>query len=326
GHGNGSFASQTRYLAGIAPISVAVDDFNKDTCLDIVVGNRDSNDVSVRLGHGNGSFADETRYSVGYVPQSVAIGDFNNDSLLDIVVVNYGINDVSVLLQYNRVGLTYKVSYASGGASSLQCIVIDDFNSDNNLDMILANHGTNNIGVIIGYGNGSFEKQMMLSTGSNSHPTSIALGDFNGDSLVDIAVANYGTKEVAMMLGNGNETFTSQTSRGKSFDSHPLAITSGDLDNDKRSEIAIVYDDSDNVNIFVAYNHGSFTKETKYSVGSGAFSIAARDFNNDTRLDIVVANRYSNDLSVRLGHGNGSFASQTRYLAGIAPISVAVDD
>ncbi|CAF4071922.1 unnamed protein product, partial [Rotaria sordida] len=245
-HGNGSFASQTRYLAGATPISVAVGDFNKDTGLDIVVANRDSNDVSVLLGHGNGFFANETRYSVGYGPQSVATGDLNSDTLLDIVVVNGNENDVSVLLQYNRGALTYNVAYAAGGGSSIQCIVIDDFNSDTNLDIILSNQGTNNLGVLFGYGNGSFEKEMMLSTGSKSRPVLDALGDFNGDNLVDIAIANYGTKEVVMMLGNENGTFEMQKSHGKSFDSRPLAMISGDLDNDKRSEIAIVYDDNDN--------------------------------------------------------------------------------
>ncbi|CAF5085184.1 unnamed protein product, partial [Rotaria sp. Silwood1] len=70
---------------------------------------------------------------------------------------------------------------------------------------------------------------MMLSTGINSHPTSIAIGDFNGDSVVDIAVASYGTKQVGMILGYGNEAFANQTSEGIGFDLRPLAVASGDL-------------------------------------------------------------------------------------------------
>ncbi|CAF3056648.1 unnamed protein product [Rotaria sp. Silwood2] len=128
------------------------------------------------------------------------------------------------------------MAYASGGGSSLQCIVIGDLNNDANMDIVLANYGTDNVGVLFGYGNGSFKNQMMLITGPNSHPNSITLGDFNGDNLIDIAIVNYGTRQVGMILGNGNGTFGSQSNGGISFDFRSLAVVSGDFNNDKRSE------------------------------------------------------------------------------------------
>ncbi|CAF5142563.1 unnamed protein product, partial [Rotaria sp. Silwood1] len=151
----------------------------------------------------------------------------------------------------------------------------------------------------------------MLSTGTNSHPISIAVGDFNGDRVVDIAVANNGTKHVDMMLGNGKGKFAIQTSYEIDFDSSPLVMASGDFNNDKRSEIAVAYDGRDHVDIFVPYNHGPFENQIRYSAGSHPQSLAIGDVNNDTRLDIVVANRDSNDVSVLLGYGNGSFENQT---------------
>ncbi|CAF3851063.1 unnamed protein product [Rotaria sp. Silwood1] len=243
GYGNGSFENQKRYSVGSWPQSVTIGDVNNDARLDIVVANYYNNDVSVLLGYGNGSFENQKRYSVGSNPQSVAIGDVNNDTRLDIVVANWGSNDVSVLLQYNRGRITYEISLASGGGSSLRCVVIGDLNNDTNLDIILANYGTNNLGVLFGYGNASFENQMMLNTGMNSHPISIAVGEFNGDREVDIAVANHGTKHVDMMLGNGKGIFTIHTSYEIGFDSPPLVIASGDFNNDARSEIRLyIYD------------------------------------------------------------------------------------
>ncbi|CAF4081315.1 unnamed protein product, partial [Rotaria sordida] len=129
----------------------------------------------------------------------------------------------------------------------------------------------------------------------NSHPISIALGDFNGDREVDIAVANHGTKHVDMMLGNGQGKFAIQTSYEIGFDAPPLVMASGDFNNDARSEIAVAYDGRDHVDIFVAYNHGSFENQKRYSVGSSPQSVTIGDVNNDTRLDIVVANGDSND-------------------------------
>ncbi|CAF4938042.1 unnamed protein product, partial [Rotaria sp. Silwood1] len=262
GYGNGSFENQKRYSVGSSPLSVSIGDINNDTRPDIVVANRLSSDVSILLGYGNGSFENQKRYSVGSSPRSVSIGDINNDTRLDIVVANGGSNDVSVLLQYNRGAITYEMSLAPGGGSSLRYVVIGDLNNDTNLDIILANYGTNNIGVLFGYGNGSFENQMMLSTGMNSQPISVAVGDFNGDREVDIAVANHGTKHVDMMLGNGQGKFAIQTSYEIGFDTPPLVMASGDFNNDARSEIAVAYDGRDHVDIFIAYNNGSFETET----------------------------------------------------------------
>ncbi|CAF1535782.1 unnamed protein product [Rotaria sordida] len=224
-----------------------------------------------------------------YGPRSVAVGDFDNDTCLDMVIAHHTVNKITVYLGY-------------------------------------ANYGTNNVGVLLGYGNGSFENQMMLNTGTNSHPISIAVGDFNGDREVDIAVANDGTKHVDMMLGNGQGKFAIQTSYEIGFDTPPLVMASGDFNNDVRSEIAIAYDGRDHVDIFVAYNYGSFETQTRYSVGSGPFSVAIGDVNNDIQLDIVVANRDNNDVSILLGYGNGSFENQTRYVVGSYPSSVAIAD
>ncbi|CAF4293859.1 unnamed protein product, partial [Rotaria sordida] len=65
-----------------------------------------------------------------------------------------------------------------------------------------------------------------------------------------------------MMLGNGQGKFAIQTSYDIAFDSPPLVMASGDFNNDKRSEIAVAYDGRDHVDIFVAYNHGSFETQT----------------------------------------------------------------
>ncbi|CAF4224915.1 unnamed protein product, partial [Rotaria sordida] len=151
---------------------------------------------------------------------------------------------------------------------------------------------------------------MMLSTGVDSHPISIAVGDFNGDRVLDIALANNGTKHADMMLGNGKGKFAIQTSYEIGFDSPPLVMASGDFNNDKRSEIVIANGGSNHVDIFVAHNRGSFENQTRYSAGSWPQSVVVGDFNNDTRLDIVVANWGSNDVSVLLGNGNGSFENQ----------------
>jgi predicted Zn-dependent protease with MMP-like domain len=328
GYGNGSFANQLTLSIATNPTSMAVADFNKDTQLDIVVANGQYN-VGVFLGYGNGSLAQQIMYPTGFTSWVVAVGDFNNDIQLDIVVTNQLDNNVSVLLHYTRGSLRNEISLASGGGSRLRYIAVDDFNNDTILDIVIVNYGTNNVGVLLGYGNGSFRKQTTFSTGSNSHPYSIAIGDYNKDNQLDFAVANSGTKNVNMFLGNGTGMFARQTTYEYDWDLAPLVVAAGDFNHDGQSEIAVTYDDSDDLHILVAYNTGTFTLQVTYlTAGSTPQSVVVADFNNDNCLDIIICNDFDDNVGVFLGYGNGSFANQTTFStgSGSVPVSVAVGD
>ncbi|CAF2033924.1 unnamed protein product, partial [Rotaria magnacalcarata] len=70
-----------------------------------------------------------------------------------------------------------------------QSVAVGDFNNDARLDIVVANNGSNDVSVLLGYGNGSFQNQMTFPTGSE--PQSVAVGDFNNDTQLEIVVANY---------------------------------------------------------------------------------------------------------------------------------------
>ena len=88
---------------------------------------------------------------------------------------------------------------------------VGDFNNDNQLDVAVANWGINTISVILGYGNGTFAEPVSHSTGSGSRPVSIAVGDFNNDTYLDITTANYGANNIGVFLGYGNGGFRNVT-------------------------------------------------------------------------------------------------------------------
>ncbi|CAF2133790.1 unnamed protein product, partial [Rotaria magnacalcarata] len=326
GYGNDSFANEIRFSTGVRPYSIAVDDLNNDTRMDIVVSNVFSNDVSVLLGYGDGSFANQIRFSTGSWPKSVAIGNFNSDNRLDIVVASNGNMSVSILLQYNRGFLKNELSCASGSGSKLRYTAVGGMNDDGQLDIILANYGTNNVGILFGLGNSSFLNQMIFNTGLNSHPSAIAIGDFNDDAQLDFAVTYDGARTADIFLGYGNGTFTRQINDGIYFEYSPIAVASGDLNNDGKTEIIVTYDASDNVNILVSSKNVVLSNKTKLSAGSQSQSIAIGDFNSDSRLDIVIVYHGSADISILLGYGNGSFSNQIRYSTGCFPQSVTVGD
>jgi streptogramin lyase len=81
------------------------------------------------------------------------------------------------------------------------------FNGDGKLDLVVANDGSNNVSILLGNGDGTFRAAVNYGVGSGSAPTSVAVGDFNGDGKLDLAVANELSNNVSILLGNGNGTF-----------------------------------------------------------------------------------------------------------------------
>ena len=101
GKGDGAFQPTVNYYAGLAPVSVAVADFNADGKPDLAVANYGSTNVSVLLGQGDGTFHNAVGFSTGQnpqysPPQSLAVGDFNGDGRPDLAVAAG--NGVVVLL------------------------------------------------------------------------------------------------------------------------------------------------------------------------------------------------------------------------------------
>ncbi|CAM4749889.1 unnamed protein product [Rotaria magnacalcarata] len=217
----------------------------------------------------------------------------------------------------------------SSDASELRYVVVVDMDNDTQLDIIVANYGTNNMGILFGYGNWAFLKQMMISTDSNSHPSCIAIGDFNDDTQLDIAVVNDGTTNTDIFLGfldiisypTGPAPFTvavrdfnndTQLDRAVvngndndmsvllGYGTFPLFLVVADFNNDNQLDIIVANRGSSNVSVLLGYGNGSFANQITYSTGSSPFSIAAGGFNNDNRLDVVVVNSYTNEVNILL--------------------------
>ncbi|CAF4639966.1 unnamed protein product, partial [Rotaria sp. Silwood2] len=199
GYDNGTVASPVKYSTGIdsAPYMIAVGDFDNDHRLDVAIANFGTNSVVVLLRFQNGSFANQTVLSVAPSrPVWVHVADLNNDAALDIVTVNYGTHSISVFFGYGDGSFSIPNSYSTGYDSFPSAVVSGDFNSDKQMDLAITNYGTNNVGIMLGNGNGNFANQITFSTGPHSHPYSIAVGHLNEDAILDIAIAHSGNNSV----------------------------------------------------------------------------------------------------------------------------------
>ncbi|CAF2739210.1 unnamed protein product [Rotaria sp. Silwood2] len=316
---NGTFSDQKTYSTGSrsSPYTVIVNDFNNDNYLDIAVANYGTNNIGIFLGYGNGTFSSQNVFSTGSSrPLFITTGDFNHDNRSDIVVANYGTNSIGIFLGHGNGSFQVEKTFFTAYDSLPYSLAVKDFNNDSHLDIAIANYGTHNIGILLGYGNESFESQKTYTTGPHSNPSSIAIGDFNNDNHLDIVVANSGTGNLGVLLGFGNGTFIAQQTYFINTNSYPQYIAVGDFNKDKQLDVAIVDPENDQIHIILGSDNGTFTTLTTYEgiSKSRPFSIAIADFNKDNQSDIVVANYGSNEVLVMSGYFSEPSAKQTNYL------------
>ena len=136
------------------------------------------------------------------------------------------------------------------------------------------------------------------------HPSTIAVGDFNGDGIPDLAVASDENSNLTIMLGNGDGTFrTASLPVGL----NPTSIAVGDFNGDGIPDLAVGGTGS-KVAVLLGKGDGTFSATASLAAGSYQSSIAVGDFNGDGILDLAVANEYSpNSVTILLGNGDGTF-------------------
>jgi hypothetical protein len=87
-----------------------------------------------------------------YGPRSVAVGDFNNDTWLDMVIANSIVNSIAIYVGSDKTTFSKQIEYSTGVGSTPYMVAVGDLNNDSRLDIAVANFGTNNIGIFIGFG------------------------------------------------------------------------------------------------------------------------------------------------------------------------------
>jgi hypothetical protein len=114
------------------------------------------------------------------------------------------------------------------------------------------------------------------------------VGDFNGDGLLDLAVANYGpSPSVSVLLGNGDGTF--QTARNFAAGGYPRSVAVGDFNGDGVLDLAVANPFA-NVSVLLGNGDGTFQAPRSFPAGDTPWPVAVGDFNGDGLPDLAVAN------------------------------------
>ncbi len=241
GNGNGTFTVGNAYSwTRCSPISIAVADFNSDGKLDLAVTNYNGGTVSILPGNGDGTFPSYTNYNSGGTnPRALTIADFNGDGKPDIAVENYTSGNVGILLNNGNGTFPATATTYSSGGTHPRSIAVGDFNGDSKPDIVVGNHDSNNIGILLNNGTGTFPTTAITYGSGGTNPRGVAVADFNGDGKPDVAVTNSASSTVGILLGNGSGGFASATTYSTGSTYGPFGVAVGDFNVDGLPDLAV---------------------------------------------------------------------------------------
>ena len=135
-----------------------------------------------------------------------------------------------------------RIDLAVGGAP--RAVAVGDFNGDGRLDVATAQQLSDTVSVLLGHGDGTFARPLVFAaSGQNFTPSSLAVGDVNGDGRLDLVIKSISfldsdAFQVGVLLGNGDGTFQGPILAPAQPDgSGDLAL--GDFNNDGRMDAAV---------------------------------------------------------------------------------------
>ncbi len=241
-----------------------------------------------------------------------------------------GVTDVGNIILTPRAGSLYLGRRIRSGIEPTS-VAVADLNGDSLLDLVTSNDSSDDVSVLLGNGDGTFQTQQRFPVGSN--PRSVAVSDLNDDGVPDIVTANQGRflgpdDDVSVLLGNGDGTF--QPEQRFAVGDRPRSVAVADLNANGAPDLVTANENSDDVSVLLGNGDGTFEAAQSFAVGDFPISVKVADLDRDSLLDLVVANEGRSfdrgGVSVMIGNGDGTFEAAQRFVAGQSPRSVAVAD
>ncbi len=229
GNKDGTFQAARNYTLGSLSNSIFLADMNKDGKLDLL------EDGGVALGKGDGTFGALMAFpgGLGYgyhytTPHLFTAGDFNQDGVPDVAFASATDDPnncgafVQILVGNGKGGFRTGQLFSQLG-TPVTAISSGRLRAGKPLDVVYANEGYCGAGAfnypsyveeLLGNGNGTFSTPRLVTGNYTSNIIAtgpITVADFNGDGRMDVGVGDNGNGQFAVVPGNGDGTFQSQS-------------------------------------------------------------------------------------------------------------------
>jgi hypothetical protein len=315
-------------LQALEPGLVAVGDFNGDGKLDLVIGQGCYVDscsafIDFYAGRGDGTFASPIRTLVSdpsgfggpiYLV-SLFVADFNEDGKPDVAfnasAGDTEFADIGTIMLSNGDGTFTQRGTFNTGTYEDNVSAVGDLNGDGLPDLVATGWSGGGYGFEVSIWsanpNGTYSQTQEFD--NLGYKGGAALGDFNGDGKLDLALG--GVYGASVGLGNGDGTFQNlayyQTA-------NPVTdIFAVDLNGDGKLDLV-----TNGICTLFGNGDGTFTPGPCTNAAQGPMVMG--DFNTDGKVDVAIVGGTPPALSVYFGHGDGTFSSPMVYELPTSPV------
>jgi hypothetical protein len=305
GKGDGTLRAPIAY--DLEPTGFVSADFDGDGHADVVVSSVVSSDHLLFLrGLGDGTFATGVPIA-GFGSAHMVATDLNGDGKVDLL--SGGLD--------TRLGTgdgTFQAPQHTSLSFNFPSPAVADFNKDGRVDVVVAAEIDDQIAILLGKGDGTFDVPTYYQT-SAPYVRSPHVADFNGDGNLDLEVCVSVANIVSIYPGNGDGTFASPLSVATVA---PLYSAVGDVNRDGKLDLVVAGGTGDtSLKIFLGNGDGTF--QAPQTIYSDYGPVEVADLDRDGRLDVAfLPQLVERGLVVFRGRGEGTFGAIGEFPTGQA--------
>jgi hypothetical protein len=281
GDGDGGFPDAS--ALGGAAWAVHAGDLDGNGRADVALADYSGNTVCSYV-DADGGLAFKACYAITSGPRSVAAGPFDDDATVDLVVAGTTSDNVTFLKGAGDGTFSNEGTVSVGAVTAPEGIATADFDEDDDLDFVTANQGSDNVSVVLGNGDGTFQTPDVISVGFGARTVTAA--DLDGDGHADVITTGGGfDSKVAILYGDGAGSFSAPLTRVMGNGSIGLAVA--DLNGDGVLDVATSNSTSGNVSVILGQGNRAFTQAYSTTVAGSPWGLCSADFNSDGLDDLA---------------------------------------